>query len=123
MIKNNQRFQLWLFFNKKGSSRETKPLYDGNYSKPSMKNSTIAMIAKLIFGLFIILPNLPFAIILAVYIAVKTYKHTGYLEMGFINIDELFNDEIKKYIDAVYPSHSKYVVAFIFYLWLVVNVC
>jgi len=76
---------------------------------------------KKILKPFIIVPNMPFVIILAVYILVNIYKHTSYVEMEFID-DELINDKIKKHIEDIYPKQFRYLVALIFYLWVGLNV-
>jgi hypothetical protein len=71
---------------------------------------------------FIILPNLPFIIALAIYIVINIYKHTPFIEMEFISEDDdLMSDKIKKHIIEIYPKKFIYVVAFMFYFWVFVN--
>jgi len=78
---------------------------------------------KKILKPFILIPNIPFAIIMSIYILIKVYKHTGYTEMQIIKEKEgkILNDEIKKHIEKIYPKYFRYTIAFIFYLWVGVN--
>lgn len=71
---------------------------------------------------FIILPNLPFIIVLSIYILVNIYIHTGFVEREFINDDDLLNDKIKNHINDIYPKHFRYAVAIFFYVWVGINV-
>lgn len=79
-------------------------------------------ILKKVIKPFIILPNIPFIIALAIYVLVNIYKHTGFVEMEFIEDDDLMNDKIKDHINDIYPKHFRYAAALIFYTWVGVNV-
>jgi hypothetical protein len=70
----------------------------------------------------IFIPNLPFFIVLAVYVLHNINKHTGPTEMNFIDNNNLMNDKIIKHINKIYPKRFRYVLAFIFYLWIMLNI-
>tara|TARA_R110002033_G_scaffold135357_1_gene174896 strand:+ start:140 stop:388 length:249 start_codon:yes stop_codon:yes gene_type:complete len=71
---------------------------------------------------FIILPNLPFIIAVAIYILINIYRHTGSIEMEFNEDDDLLTDKIKNHFKDIYPKHFVYFVALIFYVWYGLNV-
>ena len=73
---------------------------------------------KKIIKHLILIPNLPFIIIISIYVVVNLHRHTGAVEMEFIEEDEdlLSNSSIRKYIEEIYPKHFRYFIAILFYL-------
>ncbi len=70
--------------------------------------------------IFIGLPNLPFAIIIAIYVLYNIYKHNNIVEI-VISQDKgesLITDEIKEYIKKIYPTWLMVLVAL--YVWYLI---
>lgn len=67
-----------------------------------------------ILKLIIIIPNLPFIVILSVYIIISIQLNSGFVETNFL--DKI---EIKKYINQIYPKHFSYFIAIMFYLFII----
>ena len=83
-------------------------------------NMSIIEIFKRAIKIFIMLPNLPFIIVLAIYIVVNIIANTNPVEMEIIsNSDDGFmNNEIKEHIKKIYPKKFTRAIAFIFYIWI-----
>ncbi len=79
---------------------------------------------KKIFNLlgliFIGLPNLPFAIIIAIYVLYNIYKHNNIVEIEISQDkgESLITDEIKEYIKKIYPTWLMVLVAL--YVWYLI---
>lgn len=75
---------------------------------------------KLLYRIFIWPPNFPFALILGIYFMCKIYKHTGIVEMEFIENDDITNNSrLKEYIKKVYPLHFKVFVSVVFWCYII----
>ena len=66
----------------------------------------------------ILIPNLPFIILIVIYVFVNLHKHTSEVEMEFIEADEdvFVNSGIKEHIEEIYPKHFRYFIAIVFYI-------
>ena len=71
---------------------------------------------------FIIIPNLPIAIALTIYVLVNILRHTNIVELEFLEDDDLITDKIKEHINEIYPKLFRYFVAIVFYMWVGVNI-
>ncbi len=78
---------------------------------------------KDVLRLFVIIPNLPITIVVAMYVVVNILLNTGFVEMQLLDDnDDLINDDIKTHINNIYPIQFRYVVAIIFYVWVGMSV-
>ncbi len=70
--------------------------------------------------IFIGLPNLPFAIIIAIYVLYNIYKHNNIVEVEISQDkgESLITDEIKEYIKKIYPTWLMVLVAL--YVWYLI---
>lgn len=75
-------------------------------------------IAKIIINI----PNIPFKLIVALYISFKIAKETGLTELTMMDIDDIKNsNELKGLKDKFYPIHFQLFVAFIFYISVAIH--
>jgi hypothetical protein len=70
--------------------------------------------------IFIGLPNLPFAIIISIYVLYNIYKNNSIVEIEISQDkgESLITDEIKEYIKKVYPTWLMVLVAL--YFWYLI---
>ena len=70
--------------------------------------------------IFIGLPNLPFAIIIAIYVVYNIYRHNSIVEIEISQDkgESLITDEIKEYIKKIYPKWLMVLVAL--YIWYLI---
>ena len=70
--------------------------------------------------IFIGLPNLPFAIIIAIYVLYNIYKHNNIVEIEISQDkgESLITDEIKEYVKTIYPKWLMVLVAL--YVWYLI---
>ena len=78
------------------------------------------MLKKIFNIIFIVLPNLPFTIIIAIYVVYNIYKHNNIVEIEISQDkgESLITDEIKEYIKKVYPTWLMVLVAL--YFWYLI---
>ena len=70
---------------------------------------------------FIIIPNLPFITIIALYVLYKITKETGLVEIQMINSEDVLTDKIKKHILKLLPSVLMNCIALIFWLYIILK--
>lgn len=76
-------------------------------------------IVKVIIGI----PNLPFQLMCSVYVIVKIIKETGINEFSMVTKEDLENNvELKNYIKNLYPLSISYMIALLFYTYIVLNI-
>lgn len=71
---------------------------------------------SIFYDIFISLPNLPFMVVLAIFLAFKVLKHTGIVEFSMDNVE--LTSELKKYVKKLYPLHLKVAIALFFWLYV-----
>ena len=78
------------------------------------------MLKKIFNIIFIVLPNLPFAIIIAIYVVYNIYKHNSIVEIEISQDkgESLITDEIMEYVKKVYPTWLMVLVAL--YVWYLI---
>lgn len=67
-----------------------------------------------------ILPNYPFYIIVAIFVAYKIYKETGLVEMTLVDPKDVVTEDIKTFIENNYPKHLGHGIAIFFYATLII---
>ena len=67
----------------------------------------------------VFIPNIPFILIVLIYVIIQLYKHTGVVEMEIIDTEDLMKGDVKEYIDNAYPEHFRYFIAILFYSYVI----
>lgn len=77
-------------------------------------------LTKILKGV-ILLPNLPFIFIAVIYVTYITIKQIGVIEW-LSTADDGVTHEERDFIDSVYPDKLAYIIAIIFYGWLLYKI-
>lgn len=70
---------------------------------------------KELLKIIVAIPNLPFMTALAFYVSSKIQENTGDVEMEFVDPNNFITEDIKEYMQSMYPKPFKYLVACTFY--------
>jgi hypothetical protein len=72
----------------------------------------------------VVIPNLPFLVVLAIYIGIKLWKTTRSFDefISRIGDDDLLTDDIIKHTDKIFSSSFAFAFAITFYMCLVLEV-
>ncbi len=73
---------------------------------------------KKLINKIVLIPSIPFALILAVFVYLNIIKHTSVSEMHMRGSNNLLTDDIKKHIDKIYPKGLRYLIAVVFYAYV-----
>ena len=80
-------------------------------------------IIRKIVNVIIEIPNFPFRMMGVIYIVVKIIKETGITEFSMTAKEDWnSNEELNNFIDNFYPTSLSYLVAFLFYTYIVLNI-
>jgi len=80
-------------------------------------------IIRKIVNVIIEIPNFPFIMMGVIYIVVKIIKETGITEFSMTaKKDWNSNEELNNFIDNYYPTSLSYLVAFLFYTYIGLNI-
>ena len=80
-------------------------------------------IIRKIVDVIIEIPNFPFRMMGVIYIVVKIIKETGITEFSMTAKEDWnSNEELNNFIDNFYPTSLSYLVAFLFYTYIVLNI-
>lgn len=80
-------------------------------------------IIRKIVNVIIEIPNFPFRMMGVIYIVVKIIKETGITEFSMTAKEDWnSNEELNKFIDNYYPTSLSYLVAFLFYTYIGLNI-
>lgn len=74
-----------------------------------------------ILRIIVFIPNLPFTLIISIYVIFKFFKESSFTEITLAveKGDELINlEDGQKYVDSIYPRPLRYCIAAIFYFQL-----
>jgi len=77
---------------------------------------------KYVVNKIIIIPNIPFLLILAIYILINIFRNTSETELEFVSDKELLTDEIKDWVMKIYPKYLTFLIAIIFYISIIIKV-
>ena len=83
-----------------------------------LKNRSMKRILKPI----IFLPNLPFIIILSIYIIVRMIIESSFAEFEMTSAEDLLTKDILRWVNVVYPKGLRLLIAFLFYATLLMNI-
>ena len=76
-----------------------------------------------IVNVIIEIPNFPFIMMGVIYIVVKIIKETGITEFSMTAKEDWnSNEELNNFIDNYYPTSLSYLVAFLFYTYIGLNI-
>ena len=75
---------------------------------------------KRLFEVLCFLPNVPFYVILFLYIIIKIIQNSGLYEL-LLQGDGILSEEMIEYLDRIYPKHLEYFIAFIFYSSIILH--
>ena len=77
---------------------------------------------KNIISFFILIPNLPFILILISYVFTQIWRNSNVIEIELaLEKDEILNDDIKKWIKEQYPKVLSRTIAVLFYSYLIIK--
>jgi hypothetical protein len=80
-------------------------------------------IIRKIVNVIIEIPNFPFIMMGVIYIVVKIIKETGITEFSMTAKEDWnSNEELNNFIDNYYPTSLSYLVAFLFYTYIGLNI-
>tara|TARA_Y100000401_G_scaffold65843_1_gene52541 strand:- start:1692 stop:1955 length:264 start_codon:yes stop_codon:yes gene_type:complete len=80
-------------------------------------------IIRKIVNWIIEIPNFPFRMMSLIYILVKVIKETGITEFSMTTKEDWDNNvELNNYIDNLYPPSLSYMIAFLFYTYIGLNI-
>jgi hypothetical protein len=80
-------------------------------------------IIRKIVNVIIEIPNFPFRMMGVIYIVVKIIKETGMAEFSMTAKEDWnSNEELNNFIDNYYPTSLSYLVAFLFYTYIGLNI-
>lgn len=75
---------------------------------------------KRIFEVLCFLPNVPFYVILFLYVIIKIIQNSGLYEF-LLQGDDILSEDMIEYLDRIYPKHLEYFIAFIFYSSIILH--
>ena len=80
-------------------------------------------IIRKIVNVIIEIPNFPFIMMGVIYIVVKIIKETGITEFSMTAKEDWnSNEELNNFINNYYPTSLSYLVAFLFYTYIGLNI-
>ena len=80
-------------------------------------------IIRKIVNVIIEIPNFPFRMMGVIYIVVKIIKETGITEFSMTAKEDWnSNEELNNFIDNYYPTSLSYLVTFLFYTYIGLNI-
>jgi hypothetical protein len=80
-------------------------------------------IIRKIVNWIIEIPNFPLRLFSVIYIAIKIVKETGITEFTMTTKEDWDNNvELNNFIDNYYPTSLSYLVAFLFYTYIGLNI-
>ncbi len=67
-----------------------------------------------------IIPNLPFIVVLLIYVGIKISRNTNMIEFEMEENPKI-TTELKDWIDKVYPKHFRLFIAVLFYSYILIE--
>ena len=70
----------------------------------------------------VFIPNLPFALIMVLYLLIKIMSNNSLVDIAMIKEGDIANrQEIRDYIDKVYPKKARITIAIVFYACIIIH--